>query len=133
MNSTVQRLRIASVNLVKEPEGKISASGTCQFKFYNSGEYQGASASYQAFGQAALRLQEAVQQGNGSAVVVVKGSIDILPPDAQNVNHRLILKISHVLSVEASGSSAPAMGVSVLNFNNGSEPAAEISLDELPC
>lgn len=127
MNSTIQRLLLQDLNLVKSPDGKISASGVCQFKYYQAGEYQAGSARFQAFGQAALKLQEAK-----GAVAIVKGSVDIISPNEERVNHQLIFRISHVLSFESAVSAPVPIPVSAPAISNGHN-TSEISLDELPC
>lgn len=79
MNNAQLRIRIDSLQSQLSPDGKLSVSGQCSFKFFDRAEHQVRSLLYRAYGQTAMSVQDV---GVGS-VFVASGYINVYKPNPE--------------------------------------------------
>ncbi|MGD2184433.1 hypothetical protein [Lusitaniella coriacea] len=79
MNNAQLRIRIDSLQTQLSPDGKLSISGQCSFKFFDHAEHQVRSLLYRAYGQTAMSVQEV---GVGS-IFVASGYINVYKPNPE--------------------------------------------------
>jgi hypothetical protein len=93
MNVIQLKIKLASINLERTADDRVSATGTCQFQFSDRGSLQVRSLPYHAWGQAALTMQEA---GIGS-IHAISGQFHVFPPKEQQRNPVLLLSVTNAL------------------------------------
>ncbi|NJP22526.1 MAG: hypothetical protein HC763_29880 [Hydrococcus sp. CRU_1_1] len=146
MNNIQLKIRIDAVEASYTKDGSLVVNGTCSFKYYDNKENKVRSLSFQAFGQAAVSLQ---QSGVGS-VQVISGRMTVYKPTQEYPNHRCLLTIERNLCVTEGASTnrvvemqqPPAMrGATVTKtpvattapaFASTNGSAAEIYDEEIP-
>ena len=129
MNSIQLKIRVNTLEVTYTTDGKIVVKGECSFKFWDKGENQTKSLSFQAFGQPALSLQQA---GTGS-VHVAQGRLNIYPRSENNPNELPVLTISTAIPVAAAQSpTTPSAKVSELAMAGSSNGKVEVALENIP-
>ena len=103
MNNTQLKVKIQTANPNFSGQGKLIVKGQCLFKFYDNKETHTEILNYQAYGQAAVALNEA---GVGSVFVLI-GRINVYPPAEDNLNHLTILNVENAVCIKASTSKQP--------------------------
>ncbi len=103
MNNTQLKVKIQTANPNYSTQGKLIVKGQCLFKFYDAKETHTEILNYQAYGQAAVALNEA---GVGSVFVLI-GRINVYPPNEDNLNHLTILNVENAVCIKASTSKQP--------------------------
>ncbi len=98
MNNTQLKVKIQTANPNYSTQGKLIVKGQCLFKFYDNKEIHTEILNYQAYGQAAVALNQA---GVGSVFVLI-GRINVYPPNEDNINHLTILNVENAICIKAS-------------------------------
>ena len=99
MNTIQLKIRVNSINVSHiGQDSRLMITGKCQFQHYDSfspNKKKICTLKYKAFGYAAQTLQ----QMNANTIYIIRGSIDIYPPNEQYPNHQTILNISTAIPV----------------------------------
>jgi len=119
-------------------------TGTCSFKFYDTKEDRVRPLRFQAYGRAAIALN---QSGIGS-VQVISGRLNIYKPSQENPKHQMLLTIEQTTCVKQGQATTPVAPVqqskSTAKFRTASvtatapkiastnSSAPEVEYDEIP-
>ncbi len=103
MNNAQLKVKIQTANPNYSTQGKLIVKGQCLFKFYDNKETHTEILNYQAYGQAAVTLNEA---GVGSVFVLI-GRINVYPPNEDNINHLTIFNVDSAICIKASTANQP--------------------------
>ncbi len=127
MNNTQLKVKIQTANPNYSTQGKLIVKGQCLFKFYDNKETHTEILYYQAYGQAAVALNEA---GVGSVFVLI-GRINVYPPNEDNINHLTILNVENAVCIKASTSKQP-VAVSPITTAAQRVPVAATTAQRVP-
>ncbi len=99
MNTIQLKIRVKSINVSHfGKDSKLMITGECKFHHYDStspNKKKTRTLKYKAFGYAAQTLQKM----NANTTYIIRGYIDIYPPNKQYQNHQTILNISTAIPV----------------------------------
>ena len=95
MNNAQLRVRINSLQTNHTQDGTLTISGDSSFKYYDRGGFKVRSLRFQAYGEAAVTLN----QGGVGAVHVLSGRLNIFKPNDTHPNHQMLLTVERTVIV----------------------------------
>lgn len=93
MNNAQLRVRINSLQTNHTQDGTLTISGDSSFKYYDRGGFKVRSLQFQAYGEAAVTLN----QGGVGAVHVLSGRLSIFKPNDSHPNHQMLLTVERTV------------------------------------
>lgn len=101
MNNAQLRVRINSLQASHTQDGTLNVSGECSFKYYDRSGYKVRPLRFQAYGEAAVALNNAAV----GAIHVVSGRLNIFKPNDTNPNHQMLLTVERTVVVGSQSTS----------------------------
>ncbi|HAA29600.1 MAG TPA: hypothetical protein DCE56_20295 [Cyanobacteria bacterium UBA8553] len=128
MNNAQLRVRINSLQASHTQDGTLNVSGECSFKYYDRSGYKVRPLRFQAYGEAAVALNNAAV----GAIHVVSGRLNIFKPNDTNPNHQMLLTVERTVVVGGQSNSEPISVTPVVPAAPVGSAAGAIAHSPLP-